>query len=73
MAWIGSKQKKGTLVQDKKGYRGSNFGIASALSLYPSNLWQKEDIENANEKAATRICRFIFNKPLKVEDENMKD
>lgn len=71
MDWF--QTKKGTLVQDKKGYRGSNFGIASALSLYPSNLWQKEDIENANEKAATRICRFIFNKPLKVEDENMKD
>lgn len=50
MNWF--KTKKGTLVQDKKGYVGSNFGIASALSNYPSDTWGKEDIEVANEKAA---------------------
>lgn len=69
MDWF--QTKKGTLVQDKKGYVGSSFGIASALSSYPSNLWQKQDIEAANEKAATRICRFIFNKPLRDKVENM--
>lgn len=71
MDWF--QTKKGTLVQDKKGYVGSCFGIASALSAYPSNLWQKKDIENANERAATRICRFIFNKPLRDEIENKID
>lgn len=71
MDWF--QTKKGTLVQDKKGYVGSCFGIASALSAYPSNLWQKQDIENANERAATRICRFIFNKPLIDEIENKID
>lgn len=59
MNWF--KTKKGTLVQDKKGYVGSNFGIASALSNYPSDTWGKEDIEVANEKAAQRVCDFIFN------------
>lgn len=43
MNWF--KTKKGTLVQDKKGYVGSNFGIASALSNYPSDTWGKEDIK----------------------------
>lgn len=59
MDWF--KTKKGTLVQDKRGYLGSNFGIASALSLYSSDRWDKHDIEIANEKAAKRICSFIFN------------
>ena len=60
MDWF--KTKKGTLVQDKKGYVGSRFGIASALSSYTSDKWGKDDIETANQKAAKRICRFIFNK-----------
>lgn len=59
MDWF--KTKKGTLVQDKKGYVGSRFGIASALASYPSDTWGKDDIESANEKAAERISRFIFN------------
>lgn len=57
------KTKKGTLVKDKKGYIGSKFGIATALSSYPSDLWGKNDIESATNKAAERICNFIFNKP----------
>ncbi len=56
------KTKKGKLVQDKLGYVGSRFGIASALSNYPSDQWSKKDIEVANQKAAERICNFIFNK-----------
>lgn len=59
MDWF--QTKKGTLVTDKKGYKGSIFAIASALSAYPSNRWSKEDIEIANRKAAKRICDFIFN------------
>lgn len=62
------KTKKGTLVQDKKGYRGSDFGMATALSSYPSDTWGKEDIEVANQKAAERICNFIFNEPQKTEE-----
>lgn len=61
MDWF--KTKKGTLVQGKKGYVGSRFGIASALSSYPSDKWGKSDIEMANEKTAERISRFIFNAP----------
>ncbi|MCH5311305.1 MAG: DUF262 domain-containing protein [Prevotella sp.] len=64
MDWF--KTKKGTLVQDKKGYLGSHFGIASALSAYPSDCWGKQDIEIANQKAAERICNFIFNKPQEL-------
>ena len=57
MNWF--KTKKGTLVQDKKGYVGSNFGIASALSNYPSDTWGKEDIEVANEKAYYCSCKMF--------------
>lgn len=60
MDWF--KTKKGTLVQDKKGYIGSRFGLALALSSYPSDTWKKNDIEKANQEAADRICKFIFNK-----------
>lgn len=62
------KTKKGTLVQDKKGYVGSNFGIATVLSSYPSDTWGKEDIEKATQKAAGRICNFIFNKSQTSEE-----
>ena len=62
------KTKKGTLVQDKKGYVGSSFGIATSLSSYPSDSWGKNDIEFANRKAADRICNFIFNKPQEIEE-----
>lgn len=66
MDWF--KTKKGKLVQDKKGYVGSGFGLASALSSYPSDRWGKDDIETANQKAAKRICNFIFNTPKKTEE-----
>lgn len=56
------KTKKGKSIQEKKGYKGSNFGIAAALSSYPSDSWGKNDIISANQKAVTRICNFIFNK-----------
>ena len=67
MDWF--KTKKGMLVQDKKGYVGSKFGIASTLSSYPADKWGKNDIESANSKAAERICRFIFNEP-KLQEKN---
>lgn len=61
------KTKKGKQVQDKKGYIGSRFGIASSLSSYPSDKWGKKDIEVANQKAVERIYRFIFNKPYEMK------
>jgi reverse gyrase len=63
MDWF--KNKKGKLISEKNGYQGSHFGIASSLSLYPSDRWGKEDIEKANLKVATRICDFIFNESYK--------
>ena len=68
MDWF--KTKKGTLVQDKKGYVESCFGIASALSSYPSDKWGKADIEKANEKIAQRISRFIFNDLKETEGDD---
>lgn len=56
------KTKKGTTVQNKTGYLDSSFGIANALSEYSKDLWMKDDIEIATNKAATRICNFIFSK-----------
>lgn len=56
------KTKKGTTVQNKTGYLDSSFGIANALSEYSRDLWTAEDIEIATNKAATRICNFIFSK-----------
>lgn len=56
------KTKKGTTVQNKTGYLDSSFGIANTLSAYSRDLWTAKDIEIANNKAATRICNFIFSK-----------
>lgn len=66
MDWF--KTKKGTFVHDKKGYVGSRFALASALSGYPSDRWTKDDIEAANQKAAERICRFIFNRKKDISE-----
>lgn len=65
MDWF--RTKKGATVQAKKGYAGSRFGLASALSSYASDKWGKDDIEAANQKAAERICRFVFRKPHKAQ------
>lgn len=56
------RDKKGYKVSDRKGYLGSSFCLASALSQYPKDLWQKEDIDAATEKAAKRILTFIQGK-----------
>lgn len=57
------KTKKGTTVQSKRGYIGSKFGLASELAQYHKDKWEKADIEAYTDKAATRIAKFIFNKP----------
>lgn len=54
------RTKKQETVQEKKGYKDSKYGIASALVEYPSDTWTKDDIAAATEKAVSRIIRFIF-------------
>lgn len=54
------RTKKGSTVTDKRGYLGSQFSLAQALSLYPKGLWQKEDIDDSTKKATKRILDFIF-------------
>ena len=66
--WFGTKQKPTNL---KKGYNGSKFALAKSLSQYhkdgPSaHVWEKDDINKATEKAATRIADFIFGKSRAV-------
>ncbi len=56
------KTKKQTSIHDKSGYKDSKFSIAKDLTSYPKDLWTKEDIDKATEKAAKRIVKFIFNK-----------
>lgn len=56
------KTKKGHTITNKGGYRGSHFGLAKELSLYPKDTWTKEDIEEYTDKASHRIANFIFNK-----------
>lgn len=56
------KTKKGTTVQSKQGYLGSEFGLANALAHYPKDKWKKSDIKQFTEDAAQRIANFIFHK-----------
>lgn len=53
--------KKQNSVKDKTGYKDSQYQLAQALTEYHSDTWTKSDIETATEKAAERICNFIFN------------
>lgn len=54
------KLKKQSSINDKCGYKDSRFSIAQSLISYPSDVWTKNDIKLATEKAATRIADFIF-------------
>lgn len=44
----------------KKGYKTSVFPLANKLANYKNDKWKKDDIKKASEKAAKRICKFIF-------------
>lgn len=55
------KLKKQSSINDKCGYKDSHFPIAQSLINYHKDVWTKNDIESATEKAATRITDFIFN------------
>ncbi len=52
--------KKIHTIENKRWYRNSNFWIASHLSNFPKDTWEKQDILNATEKASNRILEFIF-------------
>lgn len=54
------RTKKQTSVRTKKGYKDSNYPLASALVNYPKDFWTVADIEKATEKACCRIADFIF-------------
>ena len=59
-AWF--KTKKQTSVNEKTGYKDSQYAIASDLVAYPEDEWTINDIEKATERAANRIIKFIFAK-----------
>jgi hypothetical protein len=54
------KTKKQNSVKDKKGYKDSKYAIALALTNYPKDTWEKNDIEIATKKVSERIVKFIF-------------
>ena len=58
------RTKKGSPIFEKKGYLGSHFALAQSLSKYRKDLWKKEDIIIATEKAADRILDFVFYEKL---------
>ena len=47
-------------VKEKKGYKDSCFGIASALVDSKLEKWRKENINEETENAINRIINFIF-------------
>jgi hypothetical protein len=54
------KTKKQTSILNKSGYKDSKYAIAVALTNYPNDKWEKEDIKTAMDKVAERIGTFIF-------------
>jgi hypothetical protein len=55
------RTKKQTSILTKSGFKDSRYGIANALTTYPNNVWTKDDIKLATDKAVARILKFIFN------------
>jgi len=58
--WFKTKKQKS--IKSKSGYKDSKYAIATALTNYEKNMWTKNDIDTATNKAAERIVDFIFNK-----------
>lgn len=63
--WFQTKKQKS--VKDKAGYKDSTYNIALSLVNYPSDIWTKDDIDKATNRAAKRIVRFIYNEKLEIE------
>lgn len=56
------RTKKQSSVRDKKGYKNSQYALASTLAGYSKDVWTHTDIDLATEKATKRIIKFLFNK-----------
>lgn len=56
------KTKKQNSINSKSGYKDSKYAIASSLTNYHKDKWEKEDIEQATQKVVSRIVNFIFYK-----------
>lgn len=54
------RSKKQNSIDQKSGYKDSNYNIAKSLTEYPKDIWTKDDIDIATKKAAKRILDFIF-------------
>ena len=56
--WFKTKKQKS--IKDKAGYKDSTYNIALALVDYASDVWTKDDIEIATDKAANRVVKFVY-------------
>ena len=56
--WFKTKKQKS--IKDKAGYKDSTYNIALALVGYASDVWTKDDIEIATDKAANRVVKFVY-------------
>lgn len=66
--WFKTKKQKS--VKDKSGYKDSTYSIAIGLVDYPSDVWTKDDIDTATEKAAKRIVKFIYSEETEKTKKN---
>lgn len=57
--WFKTKKQKS--INDKTGYKDSNYNIARELVNYYKDTWTKNDIEDITLKVSQRIADFIFN------------
>jgi len=55
------QSKKQSSINNKSGYKDSKYPIAIELTSFFKDTWNKEDINEATNKAAKRIVKFIFN------------
>lgn len=72
--WFRTKKIKS--VKEKLGYKDSKYNIAQDLVEYESDLWTKDDIKKATDKASLRILKFIFDdQNIKIDDlkDSIKD
>ena len=54
------RTKKQSDIKDQKGYKNSIFALAASLVDYQKDTWTKDDIQNATQKATSRLTKFIF-------------
>ena len=59
-SWFITKKNNSVHAPYDKGYLESSYSLATSLAQYDRDVWTKEDIEKARDKAIKRICDFIF-------------